>query len=239
MTALPLILASGSPRRRAFMEQLGLSFEVEVADVDERHHPGERPADLVVRLSRAKAQAVAARHPRAVVIGADTVVTLAGEILGKPDGAGPSPMQREASDDAAAAMLRRLRDRAHQVYSGVCVYPPCRTYVRPEVAVVESTVWMRAYTDDEIAAYVASGLPLDKAGAYGIQDAPFNPVARLDGCYAAVMGLPLVDLVRLLHRAGALDGRTLSGVPALCSAATGVPCCGGRSTEWNLESRAP
>jgi septum formation protein len=100
-------------------------------------------------------------------------------------------------------------------------------------------VWMRAYTDDEIAAYVASGSPLDKAGAYGIQDAPFNPVARLDGCYAAVMGLPLVHLVRLLHRTGALGKRTLPDPSARCSAATGVPCCGGKSAEWNLESRTP
>lgn len=223
MTAFTLILASGSPRRRAFMDLLGLPFEVHIANVDERSHPGERPPELVARLSRAKAQAVAARHPRAIVIGADTIVTLEGEGLGKPDG-----------PDGATAMLRRLRDRAHLVYSGVCVHPPLGG--RPEVAVVKSTVWMRAYTDDEIATYVASSSPLDKAGAYGIQDVQFHPVARLHGCYASVMGLPLCHLARLLRRTSALGSIKLPDVPALCSAATGVPCCGGESVELILGS---
>jgi septum formation protein len=228
LIAAPLILASGSPRRRAFMELLGLSFEVHVADVDERSRPGEHPVDLVARLSRAKARAVAAQHPRAVVIGADTVVTLEGEILGKP--VGPAE---------ATAMLRSLRDRAHWVYSGICVHPPRRERVpggAPSLtAVVESTVWMRAYTDDEIAAYVASGAPLDKAGAYGIQDARFHPVARLQGCYASVMGLPLCHLERLLLRATDSANARVADVPALCSAFTGVPCCGGERVELTLE----
>ena len=223
------------------MELLGLPFEVQIADVDERSHPGERPPDLVARLSRAKAQAVAARHPQATVIGADTIVTLGrtisaeGEILGKPDGS-----------YEAAEMLRRLRDRAHQVYSGVCVVSPAGETTPAggrapagggtEVAVVESTVWMRAYTDGEIAAYVASGSPLDKAGAYGIQDARFHPVARLRGCYASVMGLPLCHMARLLCQAGVLGSTTLPNVPVLCSAATGVACCGGDSVELTFES---
>jgi MAF protein len=228
LAAFPLILASGSPRRRAFMEVLGLPFEVCVADVDERSRPGEGPAGLVARLSRAKARAVAARHPRAAVIGADTVVTLEGEILGKP-----------SSPEEATSMLRRLRDRTHRVYSGICVHPPGGERVSggtaPFTTVVESTVWMRAYTDDEIAAYVASGSPLDKAGAYGIQDARFHPVARLHGCYASVMGLPLCQLERLLLQAmGRADAR-VSDVPALCSAFTGVPCCGGERVELALE----
>jgi predicted house-cleaning NTP pyrophosphatase (Maf/HAM1 superfamily) len=90
---------------------------------------------------------------------------------------------------------------------------------------------MRAYTDDEIAAYVASGSPLDKAGAYGIQDAGFHPVARLRGCYASVMGLPLCHMVQLLRRAGVV----VPDVPPLCSASTGVPCCGGAAIELVLE----
>jgi len=216
------------------MEVLGLPFEVHVTDVDERPRPGERPAELVARLSRAKARAVAARHPRAAVIGADTVVTLGrttsaeGEILGKP--VGPAE---------ATTMLRRLRDRAHRVYSGVCVYPPsdgqAPTRDPALTAVVESTVWMRAYADDEIAAYVATGAPLDKAGAYGIQDARFHPVARLRGCYASVMGLPLCHLARLLLRATDCADVRVADVPALCSAYTGVSCCGGKQIELTLE----
>jgi septum formation protein len=224
LTAFPLILASGSPRRRTFMELLGLPFEVHVADVDERSLPGESPAGLVARLARAKAQAVAGRFPRAAVIGADTIVTLEGEILGKPADAGE-----------AAAMLRRLRDRAHRVYSGVCVVPPGDR--RPAVSVVESTVWMRAYAEIEIAAYVASGSPLDKAGAYGIQDAGFHPVARLEGCYASVMGLPLCHVARLLDRVNGGRAALLPQVPALCSAANGVPCCGGERAELVLEGQ--
>lgn len=222
LATYPLILASGSPRRRAFMELLDLPFEVDVADVDERSQPGERPSELVARLSRAKAQAVAARRPTAIVIGADTVVVLAGEVLGKPDG-----------PDGATAMLRRLRGRPHSVYSGVCVREPSGGLL---VAVVESTVWMRAYTNDEIARYVASGSPLDKAGAYGIQDTGFHPVARLEGCYASVMGLPLFHLVRLLGQGMDRAAALLPDVPALCGAATGAPCCGGNQTELVFQS---
>jgi hypothetical protein len=94
---------------------------------------------------------------------------------------------------------------------------------------------MRAYGEDEIAAYVATGSPLDKAGAYGIQDADFNPVARLQGCYASVMGLPLCDLARLLRRACAPGAIGLPDVSALCSASTGVPCCGGERVELDLD----
>lgn len=199
------------------MEQWGLPFIVRVADVDERDEPGERPPDLVGRLSRAKAVHVAARYPGATVIGADTIVTLEGELLGKP-----------ASPPEATKMLARLRDRPHQVYSGVSVVsagcPEGRTRV------VESTVWMRDYSDDEIAAYVAGGSPLDKAGAYGIQDAEMNPVARLEGCYASVMGLPLAALAELL--ALCRPELSLPDVAAACSAVTGVPCCSGAHAAW-------
>jgi MAF protein len=224
----PLILASRSPRRRAFMELLGLPFEVHAADIDERNGRGERPADLVARLSRGKALAVAACTRERTVIGADTIVTLDDELLAKP-----------ADPVEAAAMLRRLRDRAHQVYSGVTVCPPDGR--APLTGVVESTVWMRDYAADEIATYVASGSPLDKAGAYGIQDARFHPVARLQGCYASVMGLPLCELARLLGLAGAPGlalppgDVALADVPALCSAVTGVPCCGGARLEFVFE----
>lgn len=222
MNIQPLILASRSPRRRALMKLLGLPFEVHAADIDERNGRGEHPAALVARLSRGKALAVAACTVERTVIGADTIVTLDEELLAKP-----------ADPVEAAAMLRRLRDRAHQVYSGVTVCPPDgRT---PLTGVVESTVWMRDYAADEIATYVASGSPLDKAGAYGIQDACFHPVARLQGCYASVMGLPLCELARLLRQVLPPGDVALPDVPALCSAATGVPCCGGVRPEFVFE----
>jgi septum formation protein len=206
------------------MEHLGLPFEVRAADVDEGSRPGEQPRALVGRLSRAKAQRVAARHAAgnaaAIVIGADTIVTLEGELLGKP-----------ADAAEAAEMLARLRDRPHQVYSGVTVVAPDRS---AKTVVVESTVWMRAYGDDEIAAYVAGGSPLDKAGAYGIQDASMNPVARLAGCYASVMGLPLCALVDLLRDAGLVLPDTPAACSAACRAVTGVPCCAGQRAEWTF-----
>jgi septum formation protein len=201
------------------MEYLGLPFTVRAADVDEAGLPGERPAELVARLSRDKALHVAARHPDAAVIGADTIVTLEGTLLGKP--AGP---------DEAAAMLARLRDRPHQVYSGVTVASPACP--DGQSAVVESTVWMRAYTDAEIAAYVAGGSPLDKAGAYGIQDAEMDPVARMEGCYASVMGLPLCALADLLRRCLPAGAASPADVPAVCRTVTGVSCCEGARAEW-------
>jgi septum formation protein len=241
-----IILGSGSPRRRRFMELLGLPFEVCVADIDERNGRGETPGELVARLSGEKAAAVAAAIgldaavvsdavvsdavvtdavvtdaavSGAVVIGADTIVTLDGHLLGKP--AGP---------EEAMAMLRRLRGRAHHVYSGVTLVPPAGA--APQTIVDCSTVWMRPYTDDEIATYVATGDPLDKAGSYAIQHAGFNPVARMRGCYASVMGLPLCRLARMLARVGAAPA---VDVAAACSAFTGVTCCGGEAVEFVFE----
>ncbi len=206
-----VILASGSPRRHEFMERLDMPFEVRVADIDEGNGTDESPPELVARLSRQKAQAVAVQFPEAIVVGADTIVALDRALLGKP---------ADAAD--AADMLRRLRDRPHQVYSGVSVCSPRRD--EPLTAVVESTVWMRPYDEPEIAAYVASGDALDKAGAYGIQHADFHPAARLRGCYASVMGLPLCRLASLLAQA---DVAPQVDVEAVCSALTGMPCCGG------------
>jgi septum formation protein len=212
-----VILASASPRRRQFMESLGIPFEVQVADVDERNAQGERPEDLVVRLSLLKAREVADRFPQAVVIGADTIVTLDGVLLGKP-----------ADAAEAVSMLRRLCGRAHQVYSGVTVCPPRGG--DPLTAVVESTVWMRPFTEPEIEAYVASGDPLDKAGAYGIQNASFRPVARLQGCYASVMGLPLCELRSLLSAVGihpAVDVRTACLSQGVEGHSAGISTCPG------------
>ena len=221
MTQSKLILASGSPRRQEFMRALGLNFAIRAADIDERTADGERPEDLVARLSREKAQAVAAQEPDAAVIGADTIVTLDGEILGKP-----------TDPDDAARMLRQLRDRPHAVYSGVTVCPAGGGV--PQTAVVGTTVWMRAYSDAEIAAYVDSSDPLDKAGAYAIQHPGFAPVARIEGCYASVMGLPVQDLVRLLARAGIVPPVDAGQA---CTSLTGFPCCGGTSVTLEPVSR--
>jgi septum formation protein len=215
-------LASASPRRREFLEQLGLPFQVRVADIEEQNGYGELPDALVARLSLEKARAVSARFPHAIVIGADTIVTLDGELLGKP-----------ADVEDAAAMLRRLRDRPHQVYSGVTVCPP--DHGEPLTAVVGSRVWMRPYIEAEIAAYVASGDPLDKAGAYGIQNARFHPVARLRGCYASVMGLPLRALTDLLSQVGVVPQVAVS---MACSALTRVPCCDGDDRAFAFETQS-
>ncbi len=211
-----LILASASPRRREFIRQLGIPFRVQAADVDEQATDGEPPARLVARLSRDKAGSVARQFPTAVVVGADTVVVIDGEVLGKP-----------ADEHEAVEMLRRLRARPHTVYSGITVHPIPPSL--PLTAVVASTVWMRPYTDAEIAAYVASGDPLDKAGAYGVQNSDFYPVARMRGCYAGVMGLPLCRLTSLLKRVGIVPP---VDAPVACRAVTGVACCGVEGCEF-------
>ncbi len=169
------------------MRGLGLDFRIEAADIDETEHPGEAPNALVCRLSREKAEVVARRYPEAAVLAADTVVVLDGVILGKP---------ADAAD--AGRMLRRLRGRVHQVYTAVSV--ACETGLAGECC--RSDVWMRDYRNAEIAAYVATGDPLDKAGAYAIQHPAFSPVERWAGCYASIMGLPLGLAARLLGHAG-------------------------------------
>jgi septum formation protein len=189
-----LVLASSSPRRQELLHRLGVLFEVATAGVDESQHPGEPPIDLVQRLAREKALAVAARYPDRPVLGADTIVVLDGEVLGKPVDA-----------DDAAAMLRRLRGRPHTVWSAVFA---CHAALEREAAALrQSTVWMRLYNDDEIASYVASGDPMDKAGAYAIQHEGFAPVGRLDGCYSGVMGFPLGDVAQVLRAIGVAVSR--------------------------------
>jgi MAF protein len=185
----PLVLASASPRRREILATLGLPFVVRAGDVDESPLAREEPASLARRLAEAKARAVAANAGERYVAGADTVVVLDGALLGKP-----------ADDAAATAMLRSLRGREHQVVSGVAVLD--RIAGRCAVGALSTRVWMRDYGDDEVARYVASGEPLDKAGAYAIQDPHFRPVARIEGCYLNVVGLPLCLLLNLLWEAG-------------------------------------
>ena len=192
-TVPAIILASASQRRQQFLRDLGLAFTISVADIDETPLPGEQPAPMTVRLAAAKAQAVAARVPESdtprLIVASDTTVALGDEILGKP---------ADAAD--AGRMLRALRDCDHAVISAVSVLrlPDMRQATRLN----RTMVTMRAYTNAEIDAYVASGDPMDKAGAYGIQSRDFAPVVALDGCYAGVMGLPLADFCDLLAAFG-------------------------------------
>jgi MAF protein len=186
---MPLILASGSPRRRELLSQLGVDFVVATSDVDETPQHDESPAELVRRLARAKALAVAQRFPSHAVLGADTIVVLDGAVLGKP-----------ADTMQAAAMLHRLRGRSHSVLSALFARNAAGD--RQASTLNETQVWMRAYSDAEIDSYVASGDPMDKAGAYAIQSPSFAPVERIEGCFSGVMGFALADVARLLEQIG-------------------------------------
>lgn len=203
-----LVLASASPRRRQLFSLLEVPFIAVAADVDEGGEEGETAQEMVCRLSLAKAEAVAVSYPDNLIVAADTIVVLDGDVLGKP-----------ADEAEAVAMLRRLRGRKHTVLSGVTVYHPTSGRAITELA--ESAVWMRAYADEEIARYAASGDPMDKAGAYAIQHQHFSPVERIEGCYASVMGLPLCHLARALAQLGL----TLPvDVPQACQGFTGHRC---------------
>ncbi len=175
-----LVLASGSPRRRELLTQLGWPFVVLRPDIDETAFPAEPADQYVARLSREKALAV----PTEVgdwIIAADTTVALDTAILGKP-----------ANNAEATMMLNQLCDREHMVYTGLTVRVDNRFIL--ETTVTATRVTMRNYAAADIARYVASGDPFDKAGGYAVQDMVFHPVAHLDGCYANVMGLPLCAL---------------------------------------------
>lgn len=181
-----VVLASGSPRRLELLRRLGLDPEVRVAAVDEALRPGEAPAATVARLAAAKARAVEAPHG-ALVVAADTEVVLDGTVLGKP-----------ADDPEATAMLRALSGREHVVLTGVHV----RWGEREAAAVEETVVRFRGLGDDEVAAYVATGEPHDKAGGYGIQGAGGMFVERIEGSDTNVIGLPLATVVRLAGDVG-------------------------------------
>lgn len=188
-----LILASASPRRRELLRQAGFEFEVDAADVDETQRVGEDAEDYVRRLAEEKASAVFARRGAEdsdsrplVVLGADTSVVCDGEVLGKP---------ADARD--AERMLRRLSGRAHRVLTGVAV--ATRAGVVNDVVTTEVTFLEIA--EGEIEAYCATGEPLDKAGAYGIQGYAARWVPRIDGCYFNVMGLPIARVVGLIEEA--------------------------------------
>lgn len=183
-----LVLASASPRRRELLTQVGFSFTVHPAHIPEDPTPGEEPTRYVTRLAREKAQAVygqlAASDDALTVLGADTTVTLDDHILGKPI---------DAED--AARMLRMLSGRMHRVITGVALVTPTATKVAAEV----TSVWFRELADAEIAAYVATGEPMDKAGAYGIQGRAARWIPRVEGCYFNVVGLPIARVAALLE----------------------------------------
>jgi septum formation protein len=182
-----LILASGSPRRRQLLDMLGLSFDVVPADVDETRFEGESPRSHAERLAREKAGAVAARFPGSVVVGSDTIVVLEDEILGKP-----------RDEQEAEAMLLRLNGRTHMVMTGVAVARDGKV----RSAVETASVRFRPFDEEFARAYIATGEPADKAGAYGIQGYGSAIVERVEGDYYAVMGLPIVRLLALLEAAG-------------------------------------
>lgn len=186
-----LILASSSPRRRELLGELGVTFRVIKPEIDETQHKGESPAAYVQRLSREKAQAVRRTlDAGAAVLAADTVVIEAsGEILGKP-----------ADADEARDMLLRLRGQVHRVCTAFTLLSESSAITR----IVCTEVQMRDYDDDEISAYIATGDPFDKAGGYAIQHEGFNPVARIEGSYTNVVGLPVEAVKEALAEAGLL-----------------------------------
>ncbi len=189
-TAVPVVLASASPRRRELLGRLGIAPDVRPADVDETPAPGEAATDLVLRLAAAKAEAVArdlADAARTLVVAADTEVELDGDVLGKP-----------ADDEAAAEMLRRLSGRSHRVVTGLAV----RLGDRVATRAVGTEVRLRTVSPAEIDAYVATGEPRDKAGAYAVQGGAGAFVVGIDGSDSNVIGLPLADLVACAAEVG-------------------------------------
>ncbi len=182
-----LVLASASPRRRRLLAGLGLAFAVRPVEIDETPRPGEPPADYVVRLAREKAAARGA--PGELVLAADTTVVLDGELLGKPEG--PA---------GARAMLARLAGRGHEVLSGVALFEPASGC---EASALESTrVEMAPMSDEELDWYVATGEPLDKAGAYAVQGLGALFVDAVRGSWSNVVGLPIAATYRLFARLG-------------------------------------
>jgi septum formation protein len=210
MKTLPLILASSSPRRHELLRALQIPFTIEPSTIDETTVQDSDPAQLAETLARSKALDVARHHPDAVVIGADTLVDLDGEVLNKP---------RNATD--AARMLRLLAGNRHMVHSGiaVAVRRPSRGSNTQELSClstrVTTTVRMRPADSAQIEAYVATGEPLDKAGAYAAQGHGAALIERVEGSYLAVVGLPLLALRDLLLEAGIVSPASLATLDAL------------------------
>jgi len=213
-----VILASASPRRAELLRAAGIPFEVHPAHVDESLHPGESPDVYVMRVAKEKAIAIAARLPRRVVLAADTTVVVDEQILGKPE-----------DEEDARRMLRMLSGRVHEVLSGVCLCGPAELQAtnasearqdnsghdapqigsaqQCEIRLERTSVAFARLTDDEIAWYVSSGEPMDKAGAYAIQGLASRFVTRIDGSYSNVVGLPVALVCEMLRSHALLHGR--------------------------------
>jgi len=184
-------------------------FSVTASDVDESKLPSEKPAQYVLRLAEAKARAIVhTADPEYIIVGADTAVVDSGDILGKPI---------DSAD--AVTMLTRLRGHSHQVYTGIAALRAADGKLVADLCVTD--VPMRLYSDEEIETYALSGDPLDKAGAYAIQHPGFQPVEKLNGCYASVMGLPMCHLVRSLRQ---LDVSPNADVPTSCQTYLNYQC---------------
>ncbi len=183
-----LVLASASLRRQELLRAAGIEFQVHPADIPEDQNPGERPREYARRLSREKAEKVATRFPGEFVLGADTIVMVGDEVLGKPENA-----------DDAERILRVLSGRRHLVTTAVTLIAPGK---EPETRSLTTQVYFRPLAEDEIRAYVATGEPMDKAGAYAIQGGAALWVTRLEGDYSNVVGLPMPLVTEMLREAG-------------------------------------
>ena len=185
-----IVLASNSPRRRQMLAWMEVPFTTTMASIDETPRAGENPSAYASRLAQEKARACERQAPfNALILAADTTVADGSQIIGKPLNA-----------DDAARMLRQLSSRHHMVHTAIVLALPSRGI--SELELCSTRVKMRAYTEEEIVNYIESGDPLDKAGAYAIQNETFNPVEKISGCYASVMGLPLCHIERALRRLG-------------------------------------
>ena len=204
---LPLVLASGSPRRVTLLAELGIPFQTIVSDAAETIDPRLDPEAQAIMIAERKARAVALQLEVGIVLGADTIVVRDGVLLGKP-----------ADDADATAMLHRLSGREHRVVTGITVVDAATGSLR--TSAVTSIVGFRALTDREIAEYVATGETNGKAGAYAIQGIGARLISNLNGCFSNVVGLPLCETARLLSAAGVAIDPTWPG----CRLPDGAPC---------------
>jgi len=186
-SAEEIILASGSPRRHAYFKDLGLSFRVVPADIEEKKIPAETPVAYIERLAREKAESVAEKNPGNWIVAADTVVCLGDMVLEKPE-----------NEAAAVAMLLRLSGREHTVRTAVCLQNKAQGI--SEICSVSTVVVFWDVTEDMVRAYVQSGEPMDKAGSYGIQGKGAFLVREIHGSYSNVVGLPLCEFIGMLNR---------------------------------------
>jgi len=188
-----LVLASASPRRAELLRAAGIEFDVMPSEVNETIDPEETPDGYVRRVAQQKAEAVMPRAQGRVILGADTVVVVDNQVLGKP-----------ADEEAARGMLRLLSGREHLVLTAVCLIDPRAESTRTQTSVARTRVEFAPLSDEEINWYAASGEPLDKAGAYAVQGLASRFVTRIDGSYSNVVGLPVAIVYALCRQAGLL-----------------------------------